>query len=172
MAFSQKLPVDEKGKITFTDVVKADSIKAGRLYANAKNWLTARGYEIEKADSTGGQIMAKYIFPVYDKGYVSKKLNGKISCDVVIDVKDNKYRYQLSNFEFAYFKEDRNYKFSPTGKKKKLEEPLAKGWQPLWDQHKKTTENVVKTETTALKTGMLSIEKAPEEIAKKKTLDW
>ncbi len=171
-AFAQQLPTDENGKISFLKVVKADSLKSGVLYFNAKTWLSVKGYVIEKTDSIGGQIVAKYVFPVYDKGYVTKKLNGKISCNLILEVKDNKYRYQFTDFVFAYFKEDRNYKFVATGKKKNLEEPAAKGWQPLWDQHKKTTLSVINDQAASLKSAMVFIAKAPEITEKKKTIDW
>ncbi|MES2734189.1 MAG: DUF4468 domain-containing protein [Bacteroidota bacterium] len=153
--FAQVLPVDDKGKVAFYEVVKVDSIKAGTLYANAQHWLKKRGYTVSEADSVEGRLLASYEFPVYDKGYLSKKIHGKVGYQLHIDIKDNKYRYQFNDFVFAYYKEDRYYHQVRSGKIKPLEETTASGWQKLWERHRRDTQLNIESLIAQLKTVMV-----------------
>jgi hypothetical protein len=165
---AQLLPKDEAGKVVFEDIVKADSIKSLLLYTNGMKWITDSGYQIVSGD--GSKITATQQFPVYDKGYVTKKLHGKISFSLSIEVKDGKYRYRFSDFVFAYYKEDRTYHFVPTGKKKPLEEASAQGWQKLWENHKKTTLTIIESQIKQLQTAMLVVPKPAAQKSKKE--EW
>lgn len=170
---AQGLPLDEQNKVSFYEVVKTDSIKAGLLYTNAKNWLLSRGYTLTEADSLNGRLLASHNFPVYDKGYVTKKIHGKISYRLLVEVKDHKYRYQFNDFVFAYYKEDRYSHSVPTGQTKALEEKTASGWQKLWEKHRSDTQAKVENLVSELKTAILIIPKTSGEMAKQtKKEDW
>ena len=173
LAHAQLLPLDEQGKVSFYEVVKADSLKADLLYSNAKNWLQSRGYTLAEMDSVGGRLVATNAFPVYDKGYVTKKMHGKVGYQLSIEVKEGKYRYQFTNFVFAYYKEDRTYRLVPTGKIKALEETTASGWQNLWENHRKNTLLTVENLIGEMKTMIPTQPKASVVIAKQsKKEDW
>jgi hypothetical protein len=153
-----QFPLDEQKKITFMEVVKADSLSEKTLYTNAKAWLLANGYHITSSaqDSLAGKLIATYELPVYARGYLFKKIHGKIAYTTTIEVKENKYRYNFNHFVFQYHKEDRNYTMVPTGKTKPLEEDKASGWQSLWESHLKYTYTVVTNQVAALKTAMMA----------------
>jgi hypothetical protein len=177
-AYSQSvLPTDEKGKVAFIEVVKTDSLGKELLYENAGKWLQANNFQLQVSaeDSIAGKWVAWQSFPVYARGYISKKIHGKINYTLTVAVKENRYRYEFSNFTFDYYKENRNYEMVPTGKHKALEEPQASGWQSLWEQHKKTTLNTVNTLVGSLKTAIIEIPKPKTEtvLSKKATSqDW
>ncbi|QHT66876.1 DUF4468 domain-containing protein [Rhodocytophaga rosea] len=137
----QILPVDAANKVAFTDVVKAENMKKEILNENINTWLLATQYSLQSVsnDSTTQKLIASSEFPVYARGYVSKKIHGKISYKLTIEVKDNKYRYFFTDFVFSYYKEGRNYTMVPSGKRKPMEDEKAQGWQSLWENHKRTT---------------------------------
>jgi hypothetical protein len=171
LTHAQVLPLDERGKVCFYDVVKLDSSKAELLYTNAKNWLQSRGYSLTEGDSLGGKLVTTNAFPVYDKGYVTKKMHGKVNYQLTIEVKNGKYRYQFTDFVFAYYKEDRTYRLAPTGKTKPLEDTKASGWQHLWEKHRQNTALTMDSLVEQMKTAMLTTSK-PSIIMAKKKEDW
>jgi hypothetical protein len=157
--FAQELPLNEAGKVCFESIVKVDSVKTEALLANAENWLAENRYQTVAIDKTAGKLMAEQSFMVYDKGYISKKVHGKISYNLIIEVKEGKYRYFFKDFVFSYYKEDRTFKVVPTGKKKNLEERNAQGWQHLWENHKKNTAGFILQQMESLKTAMVFMPK-------------
>lgn len=171
------LPVNETGRVTFTEVVKTDSLKKALLYTNAKKWLSANGFQLTATpeDSAAGKLVGSQEFYLYARGYISKKIHGKIAYTATIEVKDNRYRYAFTDFMFAYYKEDRTYNMVPTGKEKPLEETKASGWQSLWEQHKKTTQTKINSSINSLKAAMPEVPKTkPETVVSKKVTseDW
>jgi hypothetical protein len=153
---AQVLPLDERGKVSFYQVVKADSLRAGTLYGHAKEWLRQHGYALTTADSVAGQLVATHALSMYDQGYLSKKLHGKMRYRLLVEVKNGRYRLQLNDFIFDYYQESRVYRFVPTGKTKPLEEPLAAGWQKLWQSHRQDTLLGITGLVAELKTAMLA----------------
>jgi hypothetical protein len=171
------LPTDENGKVAYIEVVKTDSVGKEVLYENARRWLQANNFQMQFSpeDSIAGKWVARQSFPVYARGYISKKIHGKINYTLTVAVKDNRYRYEFSNFVFDYYKESRNYQMVPTGKQKALEEPQASGWQSLWEQHKKITQSTVNNMVNSLKGAMIEVPKPKTEtvLSKKSTSqDW
>ncbi len=152
------LPTDAQGKITFTEVVHADTLKKAILYENIKNWLAKHHYNIQTNDSDSSSIrlVTSNEFYVYAKGYISKKAHGKISYNVTIDIKDCKYRYTINNFIFHYLKENRDYKMVPTGQTKQLEDTKAQSWQSLWESHKNATNSEITEQINSLKTAAIA----------------
>ena len=155
-ARAQVLPLDERGKASFYEVVTADSLRAGVLYAHAKSWLRQRGYALAVADSAAGQLVAAPAFGLYDRGYVSRKLHGKVQYQLTVEVKDGRYRVQGRDFTFAYYREDRFNQFRPTGQTKPLEDPTAPGWQKLWEIHRHDTLLAVTALAAELRKAMLT----------------
>ncbi|GAA4498456.1 hypothetical protein GCM10023172_15490 [Hymenobacter ginsengisoli] len=170
-AHGQALPTDAQGRVAFCEVVPADSLPAGRLYTLAKAWLRRRGYQLAVADSAGGRLVATNAFGVYDHGYATKKLHGKIQYQLTIEVKKGRYRQQFTDFVFAYYAEDRTYHLAPTGKTKPLEDPTASGWAHLWQSHREATHQTVDGLAAELKAALLARPK-PLAGATRPAADW
>lgn len=170
-AHGQSLPTDEQGRVAFREVVPADKLAASLLYVHAKGWLRRRGYALTVADSAGGRLVATNAFGVYDRGYATKKLHGKVQYHLTVEVKDGRYRQQFTDFRFAYYAEDRTYHVVPTGKTKPLEDLTASGWLKLWQSHREATRQTVDELAAELKTAMLAV---PKPLARQPSLttDW
>lgn len=142
-SFGQNAP------FVFTNVVVLDSVEAAVMLRNGKQW--AIKYNFQDLDTGENAIRGENSFFVYQKGLVSKQVHGKVHYKLFLEIKDNKYRYTFSDFIFHYYKQDKNYKFVPTGKEKPLNEPTVNGWQKTWEQHKKASEEQMKIVIQKLK---------------------
>ena len=168
----QALPLDNQGKVSFYEVVPADSLRAGTLYTHAKRWLRQYGYALSTADSAAGRLVATQALAMYDRGYLTKKLHGKVRYQLTLEVKDGRYRLQFTDFVFDYYHEDRAYHLVPTGKAKPLEDPLASGWQKLWQNHRHDTLLGITTLQAELKTAMLATPKPTAQLPTKRPANW
>ncbi len=153
---AQSLPADESGKVSFSEVVLADSFPNGKLYSNSITWLKSLNRPEEKftfsnKDSIQSSVTGQYEFQVFAQSGLLRKMVGLITCKLSIETKDNKFRYTFSDFIYHYYKEDRNYKMAKTGKTKPLEDKEAKGWQKLWEKHKQTTNTKINSLITSMK---------------------
>lgn len=171
VAGAQALPLDEAGRVAFAEVVPADSLRAGLLYGHARAWLRRRGYDVAEADSAAGRLVASHAFGVYDHGYVTKRLHGKVRYRLVVEVKEGRYRTQFIDFSFAYYQDDRSARPQPTGKTKPLEDVTAPGWQKLWETHRHDTLLTVTALAGELKTAMLAVPK-PLSLPVSRSADW
>ncbi len=168
------LPKDEEGKITYMDVVRMDSVSADTLYKRIKQWVMFT-YPKSKTtiDSITRRIVTRERFLVYTNPGVLKEIHGAVRYDLAIELKENRYRYTFTNFVFEYYKQDRNFKYNPTGKEKPLEEEKFPGWQTPWEKHKNNTDAHVKQKIEDLKKSVGN--KKPETMVippVKKTQDW
>jgi hypothetical protein len=168
----QALPVDNQGKVSFYEVVAADSLRASTLYVHAKHWLHRYGYTLSTADSVAGRLVATQALPLYDRGYLTKKLHGKVRYQLTLEVKDGRYRLQCTDFIFDYYHEDRAYHLVPTGKTKPLEETLAAGWQKLWQNHRHDTLLGITALQAELKTAMLAVAKPTTQPPPTRSAAW
>jgi hypothetical protein len=174
-AFAQvELPKDDKGKITFEEIISSDSLPSSLLLKNAKAWVMKNYAQTEKSIRTdSNSVSAKGVFLVYTKGAISKEIHGAIRYTVKIEVKNNKYKYRFSDFVFEYYKINRNYQYLPTGQEKPLEEEKFAGWQSAWENHKKETYNRIASQIKSLKSDMgkkEKIEQKKEPLGKKE--EW
>lgn len=160
------------GAFAFEEVVRADSVGTGPLYARAKAWLLRRGYKLAVADSAGGRLLATNALAVYDHGYLTKRLHGKVSYQLTLEVRAGRYRQQFADFSFAYYHQDRTYQWVPTGKTKPLAEPTAPGWQKLWESHGLATRQAVASLAAELKTAMLAVAPPPVARLPPPSADW
>ena len=174
-AFSQNFPLDPSGEILFQEVVQVDSLKKMDAYWKGVKWLNSLNDEqitLTKQDSLEGKLNANSFFFVYDQAGVFKKLSGKISYSISIDVKDDKYRYSFTDFLFHYYKQDRNYNMVGTGKTKNLKDTEAKGWQKLWTRHRISTNAQLKRNIELLKTTMKESPVIKNKKAQVKKVEW
>ncbi|MBS1506600.1 MAG: DUF4468 domain-containing protein [Bacteroidetes bacterium] len=163
--------------VEFSNVVVADSLAKLDLFHNAVHWTNSLKANDEKvilteSDSIAGKVLGESSFFVYTQSGILKKVSGLITYKLSVEVKDNKYRYQLSNFVFHYYKQDRNYNMVETGKTKPLEELKATGWQKLWTQHRATV--LAKMKASAQQLELKMIEKPKKITAEKKVkkVEW
>jgi len=172
---AQSLPIDESGKIFFSEVVLADSFPKEKLYKNSLVWLKSLSRPEEKfeflvKDSIRSSANGRYEFQVFAQSGLLRKMVGTVTCNISIDTKDDKYRYAFSEFVYHYYKEDRNYKMIKTGKTKPLEDKDAAGWQKLWDKHKQTTNTKINALISSLKVEIPKKIIAP--LKKEKKVEW
>jgi hypothetical protein len=172
LAHGQALPLDGQHKVSFYEVVQADSLRASTLYTHAKRWLTHHGYHMSTADSGAGRLVATQALAMYDRGYLTKKLHGKVRYQLILEVKNGRYRLQFNNFVFDYYQEDHAYRLVPTGKTKPLEDSLAAGWQKLWQSHQHDTLLGITSLQAELKTAMLAVPKAPVAAPQARSAAW
>jgi Domain of unknown function (DUF4468) with TBP-like fold len=170
-ANAQTLPLDERGRVGLAEVVPADLLRAGLLFGHARAWLRRRGYVVAEADSAAGRLVATQAFGVYDHGYITKRLHGKVRYQLVVEVKQGRYRAQFTDFTFAYYQDDRSGRPQPTGKTKPLEDATAPGWQRLWETHRHDALLTVTALAEELKTAMLAVPKPPLPLVSR-SADW
>lgn len=164
-------------QIEFSNVVVADSLTKITLFHNAVNWISSLKEKEEKvvlteSDSLAGKVSGESSFFVYAQSGILKKVSGLITYKLSVEVKDNKYRYQLNDFVFHYYKQDRNYNMVETGKTKPLEELKATGWQKLWTQHRATVAAKMKINTQQLEIKMIEKPKKITAEKKVKKVEW
>lgn len=168
------LPVDdETRKITFEEIVKLDSVPADKLYQYADVWMSQNFKNkdmVTQFDLASGYLQSQGRFKVYTKGGISKTIHGTIRYDVSIDIKSGKYKYKFTNFVFEYYKQDKQYKYVPTGKEKPLEDPKFPGWERPWARYKRETAVNINNYILSLKAAMAYKEAPPKPKIKKE--DW
>lgn len=173
----QYLPVNEKGKCELAEVVLADGFSKGTLFSNGLSWvkgLTKTEGKLTNVvkDSIGGSISGNYEFIVYAQSGILRKTNGAISYHFSLETKDGKYRYSFTQFEYHYYKQDRNYKMVRTGRIKPLEEIDASGWQKLWTDHRRTVFVLVTNQVAELKTKIVEVPNTANNKNPEKKVDW
>lgn len=155
----------------FTEVVTVDSVTADLLFKRGKIWLLQNKYNL--SDSVANtNVKADNELYVYQKGIASKKLHGRISYNIMIEFKDDKYRYTFSDFVFHYYKQNRYYEMVPTKQQKSLNDEKAAGWQNLWERHKKTTTDHIQQQITSLKNFMKESDNNKRQESKGKKEDF
>lgn len=95
--------------ISFSGVVKVDSISKDDLYIRARDWFNGN-FKDSKAvlqiqDKEAGEISGKGVFTTYYKHSNLGVQNGydqNFGFKVTIWVKDGRYKYELSNFDNYY----------------------------------------------------------------------
>jgi len=165
LTFAQILPLDEAGKVTYTEVVKLDSSYSSTLlFNNAMRWTKLLRNDNKKPvevneDIANGIVSGSHNFYVYQETFkvgVLQKVNGLISYDFKIESRQGRYKYTFTNFIFHYYSIDRlnSYEYltpKPNGKTKKLEDPKAPGWGDTWRAHKASVRERMQQYTENLK---------------------
>ena len=175
-SFGQYLPVDSMGRCRVGEVVIAEGFSGALLFANQWKWLNglakgeSRLSNIVK-DSLNNKISADFEFVVYAQSGILKKVAGLISYHIATEAKDGKYRFEMKDFLFHYYVQDRNYRMVPTGKTKPMEEARALGWQKHWDDHRKSAFIKTRNQITDLKYKAVELPKDKSKPEEKK-IEW
>jgi hypothetical protein len=99
------LPLQD-GKVTYTGVINVDSTSKDELYSRAKRWFVDKynsGKDvIQLDDKENGEVIGKGFFSEiwYVNWAFSQKIN--VWTIVKIQVKDNKFRYEITNIDLKY----------------------------------------------------------------------
>ena len=165
-AQSKKASVDTTKKITFTEIIKVDSANRFELYKKAEKWVEQNKFEVVEVDPIEGKILAKDQVIVYTDRSVLAKPNGDFFYDIILEVKDGKYRYSFTNFVYRFYKQDRNLEYKPVKGSKPIEDTKAQGWKKQWSKNKMQVTAEVNNHIKTLKEAMSFV--APKPVAKPK----
>ena len=175
-SFSQidNLPRGENGLISFEEVNELKHLKKEALFDNAQRFLSGIK-EVDQKKKINNLVVVDSIMKAGTKGsflvYNIKSPAGEIKYDVNVQVKDNKYRYQFTNFVFYPYGRDRYGKFKINKwKSKPLEDLFYSGDQIKWDKHKTSTNNKVNKLIANLAISMLELPHTEKK--KKKKIEW
>jgi hypothetical protein len=100
------LPKDENGKILYTEVIQADSIKMNQLYLNSKQFFVdafkSAKDVIQLDDKEAGIVIGKGFSDIYIK---SLGLNVKTQMwyTIKIQSKDGRYKYDIYDIYFKNY---------------------------------------------------------------------
>ena len=94
--------------LKYTEVVKIDSMTKDLLYSNAKEWFVhafnSANNVIQYDSKEEGKIIGKGDFIFYGKAFSSgTNSTGPVNFTVTIEVEDNKYRYEITDFYHSEF---------------------------------------------------------------------
>lgn len=92
----------KKTETKLTEVIPTDSLSAIELLKRAEAWIKEESPKYKKSGTTtnGGKVECIASFPVKPKELNPEvDYNGKITMKVVIECKDNKYRYTVSDIK-------------------------------------------------------------------------
>ena len=139
---SVEFPVDENGLYTFTEVVDLPGIKKELLLENGSAFmkeikvLQSRKKHLE-VDKAAFSITNKGSFYVYRLGSIKKAIDGAVEYDIILEIKDGKYRYTITNFIFNPYERNRYGTYEPVkGKYIALEANMTSLNQKEWEKHR------------------------------------
>lgn len=92
----------KKPETKITEVIPTDSVPASELLKRATNWMKAEKdkYKISNAATSGSKAECTVSFPTKPKELNPQvDYTGKITMKVVIECKDSKYRYTISEIK-------------------------------------------------------------------------
>jgi hypothetical protein len=101
-AKTEEEPAKKKNETKYTEVVSTDSLPSAELLKRAVNWIKAEGNKFSKTggNTTGSKAECVVAFPVKPKELNPQvDYTGKITMKVVIECKDSKYRYTVSDIK-------------------------------------------------------------------------
>jgi len=166
-------PVDEAGKYTFQEVVEIPGIKKEDLFKNGQAFMKKIKVMDSKkkflsSDNENYTITNKGSFYVYQYGSVNKAIDGAVEYDITLEVKDDKYRYTITNFVYNEFKRNRYGKFEPVnGKTMPLEVEVSGMNKKGWEKNKQVVYDKTLELIQNLYGEMIYSEKKPQKKIKK-----
>ena len=169
------LPTDENGRYAYIEVVQANGFDSLQLLNNAeaftKGYINKKQKKTLQRNDEEGYVSALSSFLVYKKGSLGKHVDGAIEYSIKIEVKDQRFRYTLTDFYFQEYVRDRYGKFKPTSKPPRpLETESSKLNEWQWEAHQETVDDKMTTFISTMNVEMMAL---PEkEKTKKKKDDW
>ena len=127
-AFGQKslLALDERNKFIYYQVVDRPGVSADSLSKQALGFVNS--FFGNKKEKTGNDtsIKVRSYFETYSALAFAKHESGRITFELSIEIRNNKYRYWLSDFVFTPYERDRYGMFVPVVGKDLALEKAAK----------------------------------------------
>ena len=143
-SFSQNIefPVDDSGKYTISEVVDLPGMNKDQLFINGEKFMkkvkvlnSRKKYLV--ADKENYQIANKGSFYVYRLGSIKKGIAGAVEYDLILEFKDDKYRYTISNYLFNEYQKNRYGKYEPVkGKYTPLEVEVSSLNRKEWEKQR------------------------------------
>lgn len=165
----QELKYDENGRIIFTEIITTD-FEPELLLKNAQ-----RALEVDNESVSPDQVKFNEFgsFMLYTKK-LSKVPDGRIRYFLEVEVKENRYRYVITDFTFHKYERNRYGRFEELKGKEKRVETLIDNPNKDWKKHKLTIITEIEEVIDQLKEDMTitaSTEISTQEIIKLNT-DW
>ena len=143
-AYAQDIsfPINEIGKYEFNEVVELNKLDKDKLFLNGQKFMEKikilhskkKFYKEEKENYT---IKNRGSFYVYRLGSIKKRIGGAVEYDLTLEIKDEKYRYTLTNFIFNEYQKNRYGKYEPIkGKYTPLEAQASSLNKKEWDKQR------------------------------------
>jgi len=95
---AQLIMIDgETGEYSYKEVVRAEGLSSSEIKLRAETWLSNYYTQIDSivSDSAGVSQLNKFYFTWK---FIKKPIDVDLFFDVVIQTKDNRYRYEFKNF--------------------------------------------------------------------------
>ena len=93
---------DETGEYRYEDVARAEGINSTEIKARAKSWLTNYFTQIDSIVSDSSSIKQLNTYHFTWK-LITKSIDVDLFFDASIKTKDNRYKYDFSNFRVGKF---------------------------------------------------------------------
>jgi hypothetical protein len=141
--------------------------KNGEKFMSQVKVLNSRTKHLQK-DKDNQTIQNKGSFYVYRIGAVKNAIGGAVEYDITLDVKDGKYRYTITNFQFNPYERNRYGTFEPVkGKYIPLEANMTTLNQKEWEKHREVVFDKTKDLINNLYGSMIYTEKKKSKKVKK-----
>lgn len=135
------LPVNDEGKVEYTNTVDTDSIDYFTLWNNAGEFLSSLTVpdQLTKEVQTNEdltELRHQFGFYLIVKPALTKQVDGVMMADIMVKIIDSKYTYTISNFRFIKYARDRFGQFVPKSSKKyPLEKYYPDSKKKTWKAH-------------------------------------
>lgn len=101
------IPKNVGGKYEYSGVIQVDSANATKLYSNAKLFIIDEfksGKDVTQLNDDNTKTVAgSGTDKIVLKGYVGSAIDKYLKFKILIQCKDNKYKYTINNFEISFY---------------------------------------------------------------------
>jgi hypothetical protein len=108
-AQNEKKKISSYHAVTYSEVVRMDSVPSAQLYFNAKLFLTNAFHGARESaqikDDKSKTVATKGSFPVVIQNGNGEDIRAKAIFTLLIQTRDGMYKYTLDDFYFAYTEE-------------------------------------------------------------------
>lgn len=108
---AELMPLDERGKYIYYEVVEKNTVPADSLQIRAKEFLAAK--KLDAVKPTKDQLTASGKFLISKTAFVLTRPSGEVLYNFVFELKEGKYRFWLTDFAFIAYKRDRYANYVP-----------------------------------------------------------
>jgi hypothetical protein len=130
----EELPKDENGKYIYYEVVAVNDLDQELLTSRIKQFLSLKKLEGLAQDKDQTTAFGKFI--ITKTAFVLNHPSGEVRYNFVYEIKDQKYRFWLTNFVFIPYVRDRYANFVPaTTKGTALESTVDKINSKAWNEY-------------------------------------